>query len=79
MKKIALIDDDEIHIRHYAEALEAQGFSTTVANSVSEALKLIHSDFDLVVCDLMMPSDKHFQNTGTNRGLVTGLRIAQFL
>lgn len=78
MKKIALIDDDEVHIRHYSDALETQGFSTSIASNVGEALKLNYMDFDLVVCDLMMPSDDFFQNTETNRGLMTGLRIAEF-
>lgn len=78
MKKIALIDDDEIHIRHYSEALTVQGFATTIINNVAEALRLNPTNFDLIVCDLMMPSDDFFQNQGTSRGLLTGLRIAQF-
>jgi len=77
VKNILLIDDDAIMTRHYRDALSSQSFSVTVCHNVSDAFQQNHSEFDLIVCDLMMPSDGFFENVGTNKNLITGLRFVE--
>ncbi len=79
MKKVLLIDDDKVLTRHYEEALGVQGFQVDVCSSVSDIMCLALSSYDLIVCDLMMPNDGFFANVGTNRNLITGLRVAEHI
>lgn len=77
MKKILLIDDDKILTGHYLEALRIQGFDVTICHTIKEAFKVDVLSFDLIICDLMMPSDGFFQNIGTRNNLITGLRFVE--
>src|SRR6266568_4306403 len=56
MKRILFVDDDELVLRIYREALSKQGFHVDTANdgvSAAKALRAIKPD--LMVLDLMMP------------------------
>ena len=75
MKNIILIDDDAVLTAHYEEALKAQGFDVDVFHSVDESIDRDFGEYDLVVCDLMMPDDGFFGNVGTRDGLLTGVRM----
>ncbi len=54
--RILLVDDDEVVRNILRTVLEHEGFEITVADSVTEALKLISTEhFDVLLSDLHMP------------------------
>lgn len=55
--KILIIDDDEPVAQAIASTLD--GHDVTIANSGSQAKRVLESssDFDVIVCDVMMPDD----------------------
>lgn len=51
-----VIDDDEMLLKLFEEALQSLGQNVRIAYSGSEALEIIESeDFDVITCDLGMP------------------------
>ncbi len=56
MKKILIIDDEEIVTNSLQKLLKKEGYQTTIAKSGSEAIeKVKRTDFDLIICDVRMP------------------------
>ncbi len=56
MKKILVIDDEEIVRMSCERALQVEGFQTGVASSGSEGLEMLEKDpYDLVLLDVKMP------------------------
>ena len=56
MKKILVIDDEELVIKSISRLLDRSGYSVTVARSGKEAIKKAkEDDFDLIVSDVRMP------------------------
>lgn len=56
ISRVLLVDDDELVSLTLAKILEREGFHTTVAGSVPDALRLISSEsFDVLLSDLHMP------------------------
>jgi CheY-like chemotaxis protein len=56
MKKILIIDDEEIVTKSLQKLLKKEGYQTTIAKSGSEAIeKVKRTDFDLIICDVRMP------------------------
>ena len=56
MRKILLIDDDEIVLQSLARLLEGQGYGVEKAQNGFEALdKAQQGTFDLVISDIRMP------------------------
>jgi DNA-binding NtrC family response regulator len=56
MKKILIIDDEEIVRMSCERALQVEGFQTAVASSGSEGLEILEKEpYDLVLLDLKMP------------------------
>jgi len=54
--RVLLVDDDEMVSSTLSTVLDREGFKTTVAASVSQALKYISSEtFDVLLSDLHMP------------------------
>jgi two-component system alkaline phosphatase synthesis response regulator PhoP len=59
---ILLVDDDPSVLRLAQFGLEDRGLAVTLAESGDLALKLLrHTDFKLVVLDLMMPGKNGFE------------------
>lgn len=56
LKKILLIDDDEVVNRIYIQAFALAGYTVSVATTGKEGLKKLQSEkFDLVLLDVMLP------------------------
>lgn len=56
MKKILVVDDNEMLCRLSCDILRAEGYHAVPATNVAEALKAFEQqDFDLVVTDFLMP------------------------
>jgi CheY-like chemotaxis protein len=56
MKKILVVDDNEMLCRLSCDILRAEGYHAVHATSVAEALEAFEKqDFDLVVTDFLMP------------------------
>ena len=56
MKRILLIDDEEILIRSYVKLLEKKGHDPFFVKCGEDALEIIEEvDFDLIICDVRMP------------------------
>jgi len=54
--RVLLVDDDEMVSSTLSTVLDREGFKTTVATSVAQALKYISSEtFDVLLSDLHMP------------------------
>jgi PAS domain S-box-containing protein len=53
---LLFVDDEEVIRKSFARELGIEGFAVTVAADGNEAIQLLaHTDFDLVITDLMMP------------------------
>lgn len=57
MDKILIVDDDETIAELISDALEDEGFQTTICGDGLSALHLIEEnmDYDLIILDIMMP------------------------
>jgi two-component system, OmpR family, response regulator len=54
--KILIIDDDKLTTTALKHSIEQLGHSATEAKSGEEAIETITAgDFDLIICDIMMP------------------------
>ncbi|EKQ53284.1 MULTISPECIES: response regulator transcription factor [unclassified Clostridium] len=62
MKKILIIEDDELIAELEKDYLEINGFETEIARNGDMGLELaLNKDFDLILLDLMLPSKDGFQ------------------
>lgn len=56
MKKILAVDDSKDNLYYLKTLLEANGYEIVLASDGANALdKLAHSDFDLIISDILMP------------------------
>jgi len=56
IKSILLLDDDLVLADTLRDLLESRNFLVTVVNNGAEGLKqIIDTDFDVIMCDIMMP------------------------
>ena len=56
MKKILVVDDNELLCRMACDILHNEGYHTVAVSSAAEALEAIErEDFDLMVTDFVMP------------------------
>lgn len=54
--KILFIDDEPLYAKAYGDSLTAQGYQVTTAKNGEDALeKMIKSNFDILIVDLIMP------------------------
>lgn len=61
-KKILVIDDDEMTLVALAEKLKRKGHWVTTSLDGVEALKIINGgEFDVIICDVFMPSLSGFE------------------
>ncbi|MEW6702440.1 MAG: response regulator [Bacteroidota bacterium] len=61
-KNILIIDDEQVVINSISKIAEEEGFSFDSVNDASLALKKISTtDFDLIICDIMLPEMDGFQ------------------
>lgn len=62
MKKILIIEDDELIAQLERDYLEINGFEIEIATSGDVGLEFaLNKDFDLIILDLMLPSKDGFQ------------------
>lgn len=62
MRKILIIEDDELIAQLERDYLEINGFETEIAVNGDEGLELaLNKEFDLILLDLMLPSKDGFQ------------------
>ena len=55
-KKILIVEDEKIITKTLQKLLKTKGYDVDVVNSGKDALaKIKESDFNLIVCDIMMP------------------------
>ncbi len=58
MKKILLVEDEEVLIRMYEEKFERAGFNVVVARTAVEGVKMAKKEKpDLIVLDIILPSE----------------------
>src|SRR5882757_3501977 len=56
IKNILLVDDDEALANTLKQLLESRNFIVTTAHNGAEALReVLAFDFDVIICDMMMP------------------------
>ena len=56
-KKMLVIDDEELVIKSISKLLNREGYDVTVCRSGADAVSEIKkAKFDLIVCDIRMPS-----------------------
>ena len=56
LKNILLVDDEELVIKSMKKMLGKEGYNAVAAGGGKEAItEYKHSDFDLIVCDVLMP------------------------
>ncbi len=56
-RKILILDDDQWFTNLLVELLQTQHFQTkTVDNGVEGIKEIMNSDFDVILCDIMMPN-----------------------
>ena len=56
MKKILLIEDNDLNLKLMKDILEAQGYETDVAKDGQEGLdKALQNDYALILLDIQMP------------------------
>jgi DNA-binding NtrC family response regulator len=56
-RKILILDDDQWFSNLLVELLQTQHFHTkTVENGVEGIKEIMNSDFDVILCDIMMPN-----------------------
>jgi CheY-like chemotaxis protein len=79
-KKLLLVDDDIFFLRHMTELLSDKGVSVITANRLREAKTLMqqHDDIEVVVLDIMMPSDGESEFE-TQMGYRSGLVLARWV
>lgn len=57
MKRIMVIDDEELVVKSVEKLLQRQGYGVIVCRSGDIALEMIKKeDVDLIVCDIRMPN-----------------------
>ncbi|PTN05960.1 response regulator transcription factor [Mangrovibacterium marinum] len=62
MKKILIIEDNELLLKMIEFILKKNGFETTVAKTGKEAINALHeTPFDLIITDLMLPYANGFE------------------
>ena len=57
LRKLLVIDDDEVTVRKYRDLLSPHGFEVLMALNGEQAIPLVerHPDIELVILDLSMP------------------------
>ncbi|MDD5069775.1 MAG: response regulator [Candidatus Omnitrophica bacterium] len=72
LKKILVIDDEELIIRSLAKLLEKNGFNVFVAKTGEDAIVIAdEEDFDLLIADIRMPG---MDGTETVEAISKGLQ-----
>jgi len=78
--QVLFIDDEIFLTRQYINALMDSGFNITAADSVETAIDFARSrKFQIVVLDVMMPSEGIFEPIETAGGYKTGIALAREL
>ncbi len=54
-RKLLIVDDEESLLEFLSLLFRDEGYEVTTASSAQEARGLIENDYDLVLCDIMMP------------------------
>lgn len=75
MKRILIIDDEEMPTQLYKMALEKAGFHVEVAETTDHAVKQLQNNgrFHLIILDCMMPPGSLLKNKNTEDGMRTGI------
>ena len=61
MRKILIIEDDDLIAELERDYLEAENFQVEICSDGSEAMKKTFSDYDLVLLDVMLPKVNGFE------------------
>ena len=70
MKKILLIDDEELVLKSITKLLEKEGYEVEACPSGERAMeKARQKNFDLIVCDLRMPKPDGIETLKSIRSL----------
>lgn len=60
MKKILLIEDEEMLVEMYKEQFKKSGFETVTAQNSDEVQKKLDSSVDLILLDILLPGENGF-------------------
>ena len=73
MHKILIVDDEQSIVEILSESLSYSGYDCLIANSVSEAKKVLseNSDIELLLSDIVMPEE-------TGKDLVQWVKQSEF-
>jgi len=75
MKKILIVDDDQLNVNMYATKLIGEGYEVVVCSDGQSALEKIKEKFDLILLDVMMPKIGGVEvlkeiKQGVNKGII---------
>lgn len=80
-KHILIVDDEKVALRYYVQELELEGYSVELLTRASECKRLLDlqtpTTADMLVLDIMMPSQGIYHESKTDSGLLTGLYLAR--
>ena len=76
MKKILIVDDEEVIRMLYGEELEEEGYEVATASNGRIGIQLYQSEpFDIVITDLIMPDMEGIETMMRLRKLDPGVKV----
>ena len=79
---ILFVEDEGSRVENDIEELRFCGYEVHLVTSVDQAIKFLEgrrSEIDGVICDVMMPHDRHFSAKETRDGLRTGVKLFEWV
>jgi CheY-like chemotaxis protein len=80
MTHILIIDDDLFELAVHIEALRDSGATVTSIDSIPDAIAFVADEsnvIDLVIVDVMMPTEAFFSREATDEGRLTGICVVR--
>lgn len=78
--RVLLVDDRVSDLREFSHVARMSGLSVVLASSIDEAIvELQTKEFDVLICDMMMPGGDLFGEFETVGGLRTGVYFCQYV
>ncbi len=81
-KKILFVDDNPDQIKYFRRYLDSQNdFKTEIMVKISELFKMISKGnlADLIVLDIMMPTEGRYESDPAQGGIMTGVKVYEEL
>lgn len=76
--RILFVDDNPDHTKYLRRYLEIKDYDVSQAKTVTELFGRLEQnpkEFDLLVLDIMLPTDGRYESDEARGGILTGMRI----